>query len=420
MSKRIASLAMLAVLLLIACSAAQAQTRRYFISPGQAGNTEQSGSGAVYNTCYNVLLAIRPAGGFYIRMNGSTESASVAQAIGLPTAILGAHFDIACEGIDTTGIGNISGTGTIDIGQVCAMGATANLIMQTYIQSIDEFGRSVPAGVMPNPQCRIGCVVQRPSGGEASAGACVGYLEPGVEREVGLDIWVSCSGDGIAQTGQTCNFANADLQGVDEQAELPQDSVIDSGSSNGGNGGLSGQDSANLQAIADNTALALEETSGVRSNVAALGSVLTGLRNDMSGYETNAAARHTDAMGLFGDMKSLLQEIRDKPGNGTGPGDGYEATNGPGELPGAPNIEHPEGGLKAPGESAVDGFKSLLDNTPARAIGTCPTWTFDIEYFNRSYVMDAHCQLFETQRATVEAVMVIVWSIGALALVLRA
>jgi len=94
-------------------------------------------------------------------------------------------------------------------------------------------------------------------------------------------------------------------------------------------------------------------------------------------------------------------------------------------MPNAPQTVTPASGLQSPSEDGITAFKSMLSSSASRAAGTCPVWSFDIALFasrpgGGHFVFDQHCALINNNRASLEAVMSVVWTIAALALVLKA
>jgi len=341
------------------------------------------------------------------------------------STVVGQYFDIVCA----IPAGNSIMTLTIYSElPTCVAGTPSPMIYQTTIESINELNEAVPAGSMPTPQCSpAGCVVTR-SAGQGAAGSCTGYLNAAVARTVGAPLWVSCAGDGQHFSGQTCNMPGADQQGVTATATLPPSAVIDSGNGGGnGGGGLSQDDSDNIAGIAEATTELTSQMEDQRIVLNSIKSSINSLRNDVKAADTNAEGRSQDLLASLGDIKGVLDGIKtNTAGGGTGgggsgiPADGFSATGGLGDMPGVPTADAPTGGLKSTGEDGVKAFTDAMNATSLRATGSCPTWTLESDYFSRTYVFDQHCQLFDDNRATLEGIMIIVWSVSALVIVLKA
>ncbi len=286
---------------------------------------------------------------------------------------------------------------------------------RTTVASFDAQNRLVPSTSGPNPECVDGCTVQQNSA-SSSAISCVGYINQGTPRVVGSAILAVCTDSTIRQTGASCNYDGADQQGVSPASEQTPADVLDNpqASTGGSAGGLDATDKANLQAIASSTS----------ASKISIESMSAALQGKLSATESANVFRQSETMGALNSMRDALNSIDAKTGNGSGSGnaggDGFQGTGGIGDLGAIEPIAVPDGGLKSPGESALSDFKSSLSAAPLRDAGTCPTWTLDVDYFSRSYVFDQHCTLFNNNRGVLEAVMVVSWTLSALAIVLRA
>lgn len=313
----------------------------------------------------------------------------------------------------------------------CTAGEPSSMSYLTTIASFDSFGRSVPAGVMPNPQCGycagcyegMGCTVVRPTGGQSSS-TCYGSIDGNSTRVVGAQIFVTCGGDGENQTGATCNGSFGDDQAITAEASEPTGFVPDSGTPPPPTSNvLTPQESAAVLNTSSQSTFITNNTLATAQGVTNAVNALNGIVTNQATAETNAEARQTELVGIFNGIKGVLDSINTKTGTGGSsgiPADGLALTGDGGGLGADPVPDTPAGGLKSPGEDVLTDFKTTLNATGERASGTCPTWTMVIDYFDRSFVLDVHCQLFDNNRATFEAIMTVVWSVMALGVVLRA
>lgn len=323
----------------------------------------------------------------------------------------------------------------------CNEGQLSTQSFATTIESINSFGEVVPAGSVPSPQCNGSrCIINKNPGGYL----CTGYIDPTVGRVAGAPFYLECSGPSVINTGISCNAVGADQQGVANYAgDFPSGYEQDAGpAGGGGSGGLDAVDKANLQATADNTAAIAINTEATSSNVRSMSNALQNkldivAQNQVTG-ESNDESRHQEQKGILNGMLSALNSIDRKTGTGSsGSGSGIQC-GGPnqpacnvslggtvvdgviGAMPSDPVAEAPQGGLVSPGEGNLTDFKTALTNAAIRPAGTCPTWNLQLDYFNRNYVFDQHCGIFNDNRATLEAICLVVWSVGALAIVLKA
>jgi hypothetical protein len=324
---------------------------------------------------------------------------------------------------------------------VCSSQQPSKFSWRTTINSFDAFDRSVPASAGPNPQCVDGCSAAFNTGG--SPQSCTGYIAQGVARVIGAGILVVCTDPNIKLTGETCNYSGAELQNVGAFAGLPLiNEVPDTGSTNPGTGGTSStgltpEESAAVKSTANSTA---DTSAKITSLSDALQGKLGTIASNITTADANNESRHQENKGFFGQMVSALQSIDGKTGTGSPNGGGTGnsncgGTNQPacnvslggtagegsiGAMPSDPIAEVPQGGLQAPGETTIGNFISGIKNAPARDSGQCPKWTINMQYFRREYVMDAHCDLFDQNRAMLSAVCTVIWSIAALGIVLKA
>lgn len=113
------------------------------------------------------------------------------------------------------------------------------------------------------------------------------------------------------------------------------------------------------------------------------------------------------------------------PGGSPNPSTGPVATPGTGtQVDLGPNPNTPSPGLEAtptaqqilsPVLNLMPDLKAFV--VPAHA-GTCPKPSFVA--FDKTYTFESHCGLVESNRSIIEAAMLLVWSIGAVFIVLRA
>jgi hypothetical protein len=287
-----------------------------------------------------------------------------------------------------------------------ASGTAATLGRLTTIASITETGWIVPAGSMPNPQCKNKCRVQHPGGSLR----CTGYY-PINGLVVGGSVYSSCSAE-VTHTGTPCNYGGAGgIETLPEWVERPATYTLTEGNDDGGGDG--GSDSEVLSWIGENTEQAATTLSTIAKNQ---------VTSDQKAFDRNKSL-----LDKLDELLVKLKSIDDRGeaggggGDGNGGGDGTGKTTG-GESVGEVNldIDAPSGGLKSPGETNA-GFKKLLAGTGInRAAGSCPTWTFDIKFLSVSPVMDTHCTLWSQNTAVFESLMIALWTLGALFLVLSA
>lgn len=411
----------LLMLFILSLTTGSHAARLYVYGAGPAGGTSDvSAANALYNACYNATFSSRNnSNGLGMRVLPNGEYA-LAIDLGLETRPVGSGATFSC-GLIQAGTGYVLSSipASITISQSCLAGSPARLVNLTTIDSFTVDGLIVPAEYPANPQCVDRCIAQHAGG---TSDGVIAYTDIGTSIEVGTGIYVVVT-QGITLSGQTCNFNGADVQGAPTPEPLPPlDQLTNlndfrgaSGSSGGsGSPPLDANDKANLAAIAENTA-------STSSNITAMSSVILG---KLSSNETAAGGRQVESMAALNGIRDALNSIDSKTGNGSGnsnvSSDGYQATGGIGDLGGIEAIAVPDGGLKSPGEALVTDFKTTLNLSPWRDAGTCPTWTLNVDYFSRSYVFDNHCTLFNDNRAVLESVMVVVWTLAALATVLKA
>jgi hypothetical protein len=282
-------------------------------------------------------------------------------------------------------------------------GTAATLGRLTTISSITETGWIVPAGSMPNPQCKNKCRVQHPGGSLQ----CTGYY-PINGLVVGGPVYSSCSAD-VTHTGTPCNYGGAGgIETLPEWSDRPATFTQTEGNDDGGDGG---SDSEILSAIRENTEKAASTLSKIASNQA--------VSEDNAEYQNNLLLYKLDE--LLGKLTSIDNKTGGSGGGNNSGGDGTGKTTG-GESVGEINvdIDAPAAGLKSPGETNA-GFQKLLAGTGInRSAGSCPTWTFEIKFLSVSPVLDTHCALWAKNAAVFESLMMALWTLGALFLVLSA
>jgi hypothetical protein len=316
-------------------------------------------------------------------------------------------FTISASAICPEGFSNpqyVDGAWKCSPGRCPSEGTPDTLGRLTTISSITETGWIVPAGSMPNPQCKNKCRVQHPGGSLQ----CTGYY-PINGLVVGGPVYSSCSAE-VTHTGTPCNYGGAGgIETLPEWSDRPETFTQTEGNDDGGDGG---SDSEILSAIRENTEQA--------------GTTLGTIARNQSTSEDNAEYRNNLLLDKLDELLGKLTSIDTKTGGGGG-GGGNSGENGTGTTTGGESvgqvnldIDAPSGGLKSPGETNA-GFQKLLSGTGiTRAAGTCPTWTFDIRFLNVAPVMDTHCALWSQNAAVFESLMLAVWTLGALFLVLSA
>jgi len=99
------------------------------------------------------------------------------------------------------------------------------------------------------------------------------------------------------------------------------------------------------------------------------------------------------------------------------PGTGQQVNLGSDPNIGAPTLEQTPTAAQilAPILNLMPDLKSFT--VPSHS-SSCPTATFSA--FNRSYTVDSHCSLIESNRTLIEAAMLLLWSIASVLVVLRA
>lgn len=317
-------------------------------------------------------------------------------------------------------------------GVTCAAGIASYLSVRTTIASFNSFGEAVVSNMGSNPQCVASCVVSFPA--TAPANNCVGWVAQGNPIVVGAGILVVCHDPLMQNTGASCNGPGNDQQNVATSAGLPLPTEVDvrgAGAATTGGAALTVTESAALKATATSTA---ETSAKITAMSDALQGKLSNIAINQTTADTNAESRHVEDKGLFGQMVASLSSIDTKTGASSGSSacgglnqPSCSVTLGPagadgviGAMPIDPIAEVPQGGLKAPGEASIGTFIDGVKNAPLRDAGTCPTWTISMAYFHRDFVMDAHCALFEQNRSALSVACTVIWSIGALGIVLRA
>jgi hypothetical protein len=113
------------------------------------------------------------------------------------------------------------------------------------------------------------------------------------------------------------------------------------------------------------------------------------------------------------------------PGGSINPSTGPVTTPGTGtQVDLGPNPNTPSPGLEATptAQQILSPVLNLMPDLKAFAVpahvGTCPKPSFVA--FDKTYTFDSHCGLVESNRSIIEAAMLLVWSIGAVFIVLRA
>jgi hypothetical protein len=146
-----------------------------------------------------------------------------------------------------------------------------------------------------------------------------------------------------------------------------------------------------------------------------------------------------------GDLK--VRDLEDNPGTGTSPTPGPNVNDPPPTTttpttPTAPsggtdvcdfgtggcdNPNTPDPTLEAVPEGILDPIFDWLPDLPSITINTagaqCPTWPLDLTAFGGpswQFVMEDHCPLLEDQRAAISVLMIVLFGLGAAAIILRA
>jgi hypothetical protein len=290
-----------------------------------------------------------------------------------------------------------------------AAGTPSSLGRLTTISAITEMGYIVPVGTMPNPQCNNQCRVQH-AGGQLQ---CTGYY-PINGLVVGGPVYSSCTID-VTHTGTPCNYGGqGGIETLDEFVSRPQSFTQEAGNNGGGGGG--GDNDLLLSAIGDNT----ERTA---DGIDFAATTLTQIAANQVSADQKAGERNTSLLNKLDQLLGKLTSIDAKTGQGGGggPDDGEGETTGGtaiGDI--GTSIDHPDAGFVVPGETHT-GLQALLAGTGIeRAPGSCPTWTFNIDFLDASIVMDTHCTLWQQNAAVLEALMLGLWTLGALFILLSA
>jgi hypothetical protein len=92
-----------------------------------------------------------------------------------------------------------------------------------------------------------------------------------------------------------------------------------------------------------------------------------------------------------------------------------------------PNPGTPEPQLSEPATNIMDPIFNWLPDLPHLTLNTasaqCPTWNLDLSAFGGSgwqWTMDKQCELAESVRSTLSALMLVIWGLGAAVVILRA
>lgn len=291
-------------------------------------------------------------------------------------------------------------------------GTPSTLSWDTTIRGYTLNGTIISDGAPSNPQCKANCRVQHATGGVGLQGTA--YFPPG-GNTIGSPIHAVIEID-VTYTGDFCNIAGTSTFGewTDRPATFTQTQGNDDG--DGDTGGNTGRFDEQIA----------QSSAQIATSVGGIGGRLDTIANNIVLADNNTEARHTSLMARLGSMLDALNSIDGKTAdNGTGTGGNGGSQNGTGTITGnsdigdiAIYIEHPEGGLKAPGEA---GLQSLLSGSGiTREAGLCPTWTFDIEYLGIAPVLDAHCTLWANNAATLELLFSAMWILAGLYIVLSA
>jgi hypothetical protein len=316
--------------------------------------------------------------------------------------------DVTCP----AGFGNPKLTGetwTCSPAACAAAGTPSSLGRLTTISAITEMGYIVPVGSMPNPQCNKNCRVQH-AGGQLQ---CTGHY-PINGLVVGGPVYSSCTID-VTHTGTPCNYGGqGGIETLDEFVSRPASFTQQAGNNGGGDGG--GDNEVLLSAIGDNT----ERTA---DGIDFAATTLTQIAANQVTADQKADARNTSLLNKLNDLLGKLTSIDAKTGQGGGggPDEGEGDTTG-GSVIGdiGTSVDHPDAGFQLPGETHT-GLQALLAGTGIeRAPGSCPTWTFNIDFLDASVVMDTHCTLWQQNALVLEALMLGLWTLGALFIVLSA
>jgi hypothetical protein len=415
--------------------------RRYFYVPGLSGDSSSTfPPDAVYSACVNTIFPVGSAGGYGVSTY-PRDAYDTARLLKIATIPLGSQVSFRCGKYDPSSGALLSVVDAqLTVSETCTAGASARLVLYTQIASFSVAGEAVPVQYPANPQCVNGCIAQHPGG---QGLGLVAYSTIGEPVQVGTSIYVVATRD-ITLTGATCNFAGADQNNVTPPDEFPNINTLVDLSDERGSSGSSGGSQAVLDAV-DKAAIAATATNtdGTKTAVTSMSNALQGkletvAQNQTTG-DSNNESRHQEQKTILSGILGALNSIDGKTGggnNGSGSGNsncgganqpacnvsfgGTVADGVIGAMPADPVAEVPQGGLVSPGEGNLSDFKTSLNNAIVRPAGTCPTWNLRLEYFKSNYVFDQHCDIFNNNRATLEAICLVVWSVGALAIVLKA
>lgn len=109
--------------------------------------------------------------------------------------------------------------------------------------------------------------------------------------------------------------------------------------------------------------------------------------------------------------------VQSSTGPAVTPGEGEQVDLGPDPNTGAPTLETTPTALQIL-QPILDLMPDLKNYQVAAQAGTCPTGSFS--FFSRTFVFDGHCDMLETNRAIIEAAMLLVFTVLSVFLVLRA
>ena len=372
--------------------ASSAMADRMYLLPD--GSKVSSANSAVPQSCRIALAPVQTFSDYELWIKDASGQWSqdwghIFTSFGLLDRAYGSDLILSCMGSpNRTGYSVFYAYSTIVPVQSCVAGADARLTKLTTIASFDTNGYVVGAALPASQQCDGGCVVSHP-GGQSMPG--VAYSNVYDPIAVGTTIW-SVFYDSVTYSGLTCNYPRADYPAIAENDQLPPLNtlnIIDGGDAGhvGNSGG--GTTGGGLTSSQD--------------------SLLNSIYNN-----TQSATSKLDA--IEGKIDSLLN------GDGT---PGVVTDTDFGVMPNAPQTVTPASGLQSPSEDGITAFKSMLSSSASRAAGTCPVWSFDIALFasrpgGGHFVFDQHCPLINNNRTSLESVMTVVWTIAALALVLKA
>lgn len=363
------------------------------------GTTQANPGNAISDGCTLSLHAAYGAYGFSSSAMPSSGSASydfnyISQSLGLPTRALGSDLLVRC-------VGNLDGSvliayATIIPTQTCDVGTPSRLIQFTTIASFAANGDVVQADPISNPQCQDNCVSQFSGGSLTGA---LAYTDIGDPIEVGSPMWFVGT-NGVAFTGETCRFVGSNQPDLVKQSVLPPYDQLNDLSGQHGNGGGTG---------------------GGTGGGATGGGLTAAQDSILNSIYSNTQNAKTKLDNIDAKIDALLNGTG---GNPDGTPDVIDVGTF-GVMPQAPIAEAPAGGLVSPSETGLTTFKSGLFSSPDRAAGTCPTWTVHIGLLSNTsthgdYTFNQHCDLVDSHRGALETVMTVIWSVGALAVVLKA